>query len=130
MRTALAALALSSLAAGAVARAETPVAPPALSPAAAPSSFGQYQPPKSFSEQVTTSFYVPMRDGTQLAVLVARPAKDGKPVDGRFPVIWHHSLSATQQAGDGVGPRKGGFGSMPMLTDYGYVVVQVARPRL
>ena len=68
-----------------------------------------------------------MRDGTKIAVLVARPAKDGKVVEGKFPVIWHHSLSATQQPGDGVGPRKGGFVTIPTLTDYGYVVVQVAR---
>ncbi len=98
-----------------------------LAPAAAPSSFGYYQPPKQFAQQVTTSFYVPMRDGTRLAVLVARPAVDAKAAEGRFPVIWHHSLSATQQPGDGVGPRAGGFVTMPNLTDYGYVVVQVAR---
>lgn len=126
MRAALAALALSSLAAG-VAAQDVQKSAMALSPAPAPSSFGHYQPPEQFSEQVTSSFYVTLRDGTKLGVLVARPAKDGKPVDGRFPVIWHHSLSATQQAGDGVGPRKGGFGSMPLLTRYGYVVVQVAR---
>ncbi len=92
-----------------------------------PSSFGHYQPPKQFTEQVTQTLYLPMRDGTRLAVLVARPATDGKPVDGKFPVIWHHSLSATQQPGDGVGPRKAGFVTMPNLTDHGYVVVQVAR---
>lgn len=116
-----AALALS----GAAAQAQQP-APP-LAAAGAPSSFGHYQPPKQFTEQVTQTLYVPMRDGTRLGVLIARPARDGKPVEGRFPVIWHHSLSATQQEGDGVGPRKGGFGSHPLLTDYGYVVVQVAR---
>ena len=126
MRAALSALALSFLAAGAAAQ-DRATPPPALAPAQAASSFGHYQPPRQFSGQVTNSFYVPMRDGTKLAVLVARPAQDGKPVDGRFPVIWHHSLSATQQEGDGVGPRKGGFGSMPLLTQYGYVVVQVAR---
>ena len=125
MRPALAALALSLLSAGAGAQDRAPVAP--LVAAAVPSSFGSYQPPKQFTEQVKQSFYVTMRDGTRLGVLVARPARDGRPVEGRFPVIWHHSLSATQQDGDGVGPRKGGFGSMPTLTDYGYVVVQVAR---
>lgn len=125
MRTALLAVALGLASAAAGAQ---PVAPgPALSPAPAPSSFGHYQPPRNFTEQVTQTFYLPLRDGTRVAILVARPAVGGKPVDGRFPVIWHHSLSATQQAGDGVGPRKGGFGSMPSLTDYGYVVVQVAR---
>lgn len=124
MRAALAALALSLLAAGAAAQ---PLAAPALAPAPAPSSFGHYQPPRQFTGQVTQSFYVPMRDGTRLAVLVARPAVQGKAAEGRFPVIWHHSLSATQQPADGVGPRAGGFVTMPNLTDYGYVVVQVAR---
>ncbi|MBC2665426.1 CocE/NonD family hydrolase [Novosphingobium flavum] len=127
MRAAPLALALSLLAAGAAAQDRTAPIAGALAPAAAPSSFGHYQPPKAFTEQVTTSFYVPMRDGTKLGVLVARPARDGKPVDGRFPVIWHHSLSATQQPGDGVGSRAAGFVTMPNLTDYGYVVVQVAR---
>lgn len=124
MRAAFAAAALSLLAAAAAAQ---PASAPALLAASAPGSFGHYQPPRQFTGQVTQSFYLPMRDGTRLAVLVARPAVDGKAVDGRFPVIWHHTLSATQQPGDGVGPRAGGFSSMPMLTDHGYVVVQVAR---
>jgi predicted acyl esterase len=98
-----------------------------MAPASTASAFGQYAPQKQFAEQVTETFYLPMRDGTRLAVLVARPAAGGKAAEGRFPVIWHHSLSSTQQDGDGVGPRKGGFGSMPKLTDHGYVVVQVAR---
>jgi putative CocE/NonD family hydrolase len=124
MRAALAALALSLLGAGVAAQAP---APTRLTPATAPSRFGHYQPTPVYTEQVTSTFYLPLRDGTRLAVLVARPASDGKPVDGRFPVIWHHSLSATQQEGDGVGSRKGGFNAMPTLTAHGYVVVQVAR---
>jgi putative CocE/NonD family hydrolase len=95
--------------------------------AAAPSSFGHYQPAAAFSEQHVGSFYLPMRDGTRLAVTVARPAVNGAPAPGRFPVIWHHSLSATQEAADGTGPRAAGFRSIPELTRYGYVVVQVAR---
>ncbi|MFM5932321.1 MAG: CocE/NonD family hydrolase [Novosphingobium sp.] len=130
-----AALVLSSAAARAGETAPGPLPVPSqpsaaeavLTPAAAASSFGHYQPPRQFDGQITETFYLPMRDGTRLGVLVARPARGGKPVDGRFPVIWHHSLSATQQDGDGVGPRKGGFGSMPLLTAHGYVVVQVAR---
>ena len=102
-------------------------APSALAPAAAASSFGHYQPPKAYNSQIRQSFYVRMRDGTRLAVTVARPAVDGKPAEGRFPVIWHHTLSATQEAADGTGPRAAGFRSIPGLTDYGYVVVQVAR---
>lgn len=102
-------------------------APATLAPAAAASSFGHYQPPKAYTSQIKQSFYVRMRDGTRLAVTAARPAVDGKPVEGRFPVIWHHTLSATQEAADGTGPRAAGFRSIPGLTDYGYVVVQVAR---
>lgn len=102
-------------------------APATLAPAAAASSFGHYQPPKVYTSQIRQSFYVRMRDGTRLAVTVARPAVDGKPAEGRFPVIWHHTLSATQEAADGTGPRAAGFRSIPGLTDYGYVVVQVAR---
>lgn len=124
-----AALALGALAVEGAAAQTAPQTPnaPALTGSAVPASFGTYDPPRDFTEQVKSSFYVPLRDGTKLAVLVARPARGGQAVEGRFPVIWHHSLSATQQDGDGVGPRQAGFGSMPRLTDYGYVVVQVAR---
>ena len=101
---------------------------PAASPAApAAPAFGSYRPARDFTEQVTSSFYLPMRDGTRLALTIARPARGGKAVDGRFPVIWHHTLSATQSPADGTGPFAGGFRSMPSLTEYGYVVVQVAR---
>ncbi|MBC2667573.1 CocE/NonD family hydrolase [Novosphingobium piscinae] len=104
-----------------------PVPPPTLTPAEVPASFGHYQPPRRYHEQVTHSFYVTLRDGTRVAMLVARPAQGGQPVEDRFPVIWHHSLSATQQPADGVGSRAAGFVTMPNLTDHGYVVVQVAR---
>lgn len=128
MRLVAAVLSASVLAGTAVAQEAAPPAPTRrASMPAGQSTFGHYQPPRTYTEQVTRSFYVPMRDGTRLAVLVAQPAQGGKAVDGRFPVIWHHSLSATQQPGDGVGPRKGGFVTIPTLTDYGYVVVQVAR---
>lgn len=128
----LAGAAMVSAPAGAQAPAASPAPPaasaaPALSPANAPSSFGHYRPPPTFAEQHKESLYVRMRDGVRLAVTVARPARDGKPVEGRFPVIWHHSLSATQEEADGTGPRAGGFRAIPSLTEYGYVVVQVAR---
>ena len=89
--------------------------------------FGQYQPTRSYTDQVTSTFYLPMRDGVRLAVTVARPARGGKAVEGRFPVIWHHTLNAFQEPADGTGPRSAGFRSIPLLTDHGYVVVQVAR---
>jgi putative CocE/NonD family hydrolase len=129
MRALLLASVVALAAAGVMtgAGAETPAPVASRLPAIAPSSFGHYQPPKQFTTQVTNSFYVRMRDGTRLGITVARPAVDGKVVEGRFPVIWHHTLSATQEAADGTGPRAAGFRSIPQLTDYGYVVVQVSR---
>ena len=124
MRGVLYAAAMVALLGGAGAAAQTT---PALQPAPAPASFGHYDPPRQFTGQVHSTFYVRLRDGTRLAVTVARPAVGGQPAPGRFPVIWHHTLSATQEALDGTGPRSAGYGAMPRMTDYGYVVVQVAR---
>jgi len=43
-------------------------------------SFGQYHPPALYSEAVTTSRYLLMRDGVRLAVSVTRPARGGAAV--------------------------------------------------
>jgi predicted acyl esterase len=59
------------------------------------SSFGQYQPEPLYSEAVTTSQYLTMRDGVRLASSITRPSQNGKPVEGRFPVLWQHTLSIT-----------------------------------
>src|SRR5580704_8967110 len=56
-------------------------------------AFGQYRPAAPYSEAVTTSQYLPMRDGVRLAVSVTRPARGGAPVEGPFPVIWQHGLA-------------------------------------
>lgn len=98
----------------------------AAQPQSPAGEFGRYAPPERFSEQAASSFYLPMRDGTRLAVKVVRPARDGKPADGRFPVIWHHTLTIARPGGD-TGPPSSGFGAIPSLTKHGYVVVQVAR---
>src|SRR5579862_8889041 len=58
--------------------------------------FGHYQPPSMASESVSTSVYVPMRDGVRLAVRISRPARDGQPLPGRFAVIWQHALTITE----------------------------------
>ena len=121
LRLLAAVLALMAAAAAAASPAQVPVAAPVAS------SFGHYQPPRAYTEQTRSTFYLPLRDGTRLAVTVVRPARGGKPAEGRFPVIWHHTLSATQENADGTGPRAGGFRAIPSLTDHGYVVVQVAR---
>jgi hypothetical protein len=68
---------------------------PALSPAAAQSPdrvsrFGEYQGYSEplYDDWVRFSQYVPVRDGTRLAVDIFRPAIDGAPVDDPLPVIW------------------------------------------
>ncbi|ANY08891.1 CocE/NonD family hydrolase [Pseudonocardia sp. HH130630-07] len=101
-------------------------------PAAAPAApdgagFGTYRPEKQFTERVTESFYLPMRDGTRLAVKLDRPAVDGRAAEGSFPVLWQHSLSIDRKPEDGAGPKTGGIQTIPTLTDDGYVVAQVAR---
>ncbi|GAB3580959.1 CocE/NonD family hydrolase [Amycolatopsis endophytica] len=95
--------------------------------ATAASSLGAYRPASQYHERVTESFYLPMRDGTRLAVALDRPAVGGKAAPGRFPVLWQHSLSIDRKPEDGAGPKTGGIQTMPTLTDNGYVVAQVAR---
>ena len=57
------------------------------------SEFGRYEGYSEalFDEWVTSSLYVEMRDGVQLAVDVTRPAVDGVAVEEPFPVVWTHS---------------------------------------
>lgn len=90
-------------------------------------SFGHYAPAASYDEILSSSHYVRMRDGVRLAVRIDRPGRGGKPVEGRFPVIWHHTLSISQQTADGAGGRVSGYRRVQELVRYGYVVVQVAR---
>ena len=91
------------------------------------SSFGHYQPKQDYDGIASSSLYVTMRDGVKLAVRVDRPTRAGKLVDGRFPVIWHHTLTISQQTADGAGAELSGFRRVQELVRYGYVVVQVAR---
>jgi putative CocE/NonD family hydrolase len=91
------------------------------------SSFGHYQPAKRYSDQLSSSFYLTMRDGTKLAVRLLQPAVNGKIVAGRFPVVWQHALTISFDSPDLTGPRRDGYRSIPQLTDYGYVIAQVAR---
>ena len=94
-------------------------------------AFGHYEPAVQFDGGLTTSFYLPMRDGVRLAVSVTRPASGGKAVEGRFPVIWQHTLgiAGAGTAGGPLGndPRRRGYGGVSSLVRHGYVVVQVAR---
>lgn len=99
---------------------------PVLSAPAEP-DFGHYQPQPRYDGIASSSLYVPMRDGVKLAVRIDRPSAGGKPVEGRFPVIWHHSLTISQQTSDGAGDRISDYRRVQELVRHGYVVVQVAR---
>jgi len=107
--------------------AETKVTRPTASPV---SSFGRYHPTPLYSETVTHSQYLPMRDGVRLAISITRPSQNGKPVEGRFPVLFQHALAIaapgirTLNATD---TMPGGYGAVPNLAGHGYVVAQVAR---
>ena len=83
--------------------------------APAGTTFGHYEPAAQFDGEVTTSLYLPMRDGVRLAVSVTRPATGGKAIEGRFPVIWQHTLGiagAGARGGAGLrGKRRGGGGA-------------------
>jgi putative CocE/NonD family hydrolase len=77
-----------------------------------------------YQEQVKTSFYLPLRDGVRLAVDLYRPARGGRAMEGRFPVVWHHTFDRSRQGP----PRPNAVvGNEPELTRYGYVVAVVER---
>lgn len=93
----------------------------------AAATFGHYDPATDYDGVDTKSFYVTMRDGVKLAVRVDRPTRGGKVDTDPLPVIWHHTLSISQQLADGVGERVSATREFPKLVRYGYVIVQVAR---
>lgn len=94
-------------------------------------SFGHYAPAPAFDGASTSSLYLPMRDGVRLAVSIMRPTKDGQPAEGRFPVIWQHTLGIAAPGREdgplGDDPRARGYRGIGALARHGYVVVQVAR---
>ena len=57
------------------------------------SEFGRYEgwAAPRYSAWIRTAEYVTVRDGTRLAVDVIRPAVNGRPSEGRFPVVWSHT---------------------------------------
>ena len=57
------------------------------------SRFGQYSgySPVLYNSSVRTSVYLTMRDGVRIAIDILRPARDGKAVDDKFPVVWTHN---------------------------------------
>lgn len=80
---------------------------------------------KLYSEVSRTSLYVPVRDGTRLAVNIYRPAVNGQPVTTRYPVVFAFTpYRARFKAPDGTVTETGLSERLGLkgLTDYGYVV--------
>ncbi|MCD2322851.1 CocE/NonD family hydrolase [Sphingomonas sp. IC-56] len=97
-------------------------------------SFGHYAPALQYKDAVVTSEYVTMRDGVRIAVSVTRPAIDGKPAPGRFPVIWTGSLdirspykTGSIAAEDGTFSAFRGAYGVGSIVGHGYVLVTAAR---
>ena len=68
-----------------------------------------------------TSQYVKVRDGTRLAVDIIRPTKNGKVVDGKFPVVWMHTPYNRRNTQGGL-TAANYPGKALQLVKYGYVV--------
>jgi putative CocE/NonD family hydrolase len=83
--------------------------------------------PRLYDSWQRTSFHVPVRDGTRLAVDLYRPVKDGKPVDARYPVVWMHTpYQRGIRQPDGTVKRSGTiYMEARDLALYGYVVAIV-----
>lgn len=84
---------------------------------------------KQYAGHVLESRYVEVRDGTQLAVDIFRPAVDGEPVEGEFPVVWQHTpyrrAHIDEETGERVSGLEGEAIDLLSLVDYGYVVAAV-----
>jgi len=107
------------------------IAIPVLAPAAAQSPdrvsrFGEYQGYSEplYDEWVRVSQYVPVRDGTRLAVDIFRPAVDGTPVDDPLPVIWtfHRYHRARVDRAGKLTTILDQAPELEMMLRYGYVV--------
>lgn len=68
-----------------------------------------------------TSVYVPMRDGTKLAIDIIRPTRGGAVVEDRLPVLWMHSPYNRRPKG-GKSQAETYPGGPLGLVKYGYVV--------
>jgi uncharacterized protein len=83
--------------------------------------------PVLYDQWVRSSQYVPMRDGTRIAVDVYRPAVDGIAVNTPYPVIWEHQLARATRSPNGDISLAGVRSGMAALTRYGYVVAYADR---
>lgn len=71
-----------------------------------------------------TSFYIPMRDGTRLAVDLFRPTAKGKVETGPLPVVWMHT-PYNRRTYRGRPTAEAYPGHAVRLVPYGYVVAVV-----
>ena len=100
----------------------------AAAPQRAPSpDFGKPLPPAQ-NETIMTSVYIPMPDGTRMAADIYRPARDGKALPGKFPVIYHATAARRRflDTDDRSGTGKFSL-QMINLANHGYVYLQVER---
>ncbi len=67
------------------------------------------------------SLYVPMRDGTRLAVDIFRPTRSGRLADGKFPIVWMHTPYNRRDTQGGL-TAANYPGKALQLVKYGYVV--------
>jgi uncharacterized protein len=93
LRVLIPAIALASFGLYAVSRAQPPAAVEAPPQTSKVSRFNEYS---GFSEQTydgwaRSSVYIPMRDGTRLAVDILRPTRGGKVAEEKLPVVWTHN---------------------------------------
>lgn len=80
---------------------------------------------RRYSEVVRTSFYLPVRDGTRIAMHVYRPAVRGKAVEERLPVIFAFTpYRARYRDAEGklIETAQSEELGLKGMTDYGYVV--------
>lgn len=77
-----------------------------------------------YDGHVMTSFYIPMRDGTRLAVDLFRPTKNGVAASEKLPVVWMHSPYNRRPRG-GKSEVETYSGRMVHLIKYGYNVAVV-----
>lgn len=88
-----------------------------------PGEYSGYSP-RLYDERIRSSRFVKMRDGTSLAIDIYRPAREGKAVEDRYPVIWAMTPYRRAFIADGEIRLSGGLQHWDVreLTDYGYVV--------
>jgi uncharacterized protein len=83
------------------------------------SQFGRYEgwSEPRYTSWIRTSEYVTVRDGTRLAVDVIRPAVNGRPAEGRFPVVWSHTRYQRGQPPVDAGRGTGDLANLHVTAD-------------